>query len=257
MENESQQNKIISLLTKKDLIDIIIIDKFIPISIQTESFNKILIQSGMIDNKNISNYIYFYKHNIKISQTISFSKNDLVWLKIENYQIYFGIFGFDSCQLKVKDLKKISSMIFKTHKLMIPYINLSLKKNNNLNLKKPKRRVQSDILNFNNNSLIKNELSINPNLIQSTSIEFVDVTDIYDKNHKILKEHLDYAIEKIKNENIDINNIIINFFDFPENKIFPIKKKWLINDFQELTPRNKNYYLISIAKIKIKNNMKE
>ena len=58
MENESQQNKIISLLTKKDLIDIIIIDKFIPISIQTESFNKILIQSGMIDNKNISNYIY-------------------------------------------------------------------------------------------------------------------------------------------------------------------------------------------------------
>ena len=257
MENKTNSQLIIkALISNKKLIDITIVDRLIPISIPIESFNKILIQSRLIYNKNIS-YINFYKSKIKCSQTISFSKNDLVWLKIENYQIYFGIFGFDSCQLKVKDLKKISSMIFKTHKLMIPYINLSLKKNNNLNLKKPKRRVQSDILNFNNNSLIKNELSINPNLIQSTSIEFVDVTDIYDKNHKILKEHIDYAIEKIKNENIDINNIIINFFDFPENKIFPIKKKWLINDFQELTPRTRKHYLISIAKIKIKNNMKD
>jgi hypothetical protein len=254
MENESQQNKIISLLTKKDLIDIIIIDKFIPISIQTESFNKILIQSGMIDNKNISNYIYFYKHNIKISQTISFSKNDLVWLKIENYQIYFGIFGFDSCQLKVKDLKKISSMIFKKYKFMNPYIKLTIKQNNLFNPQKSIRRLNSDKY---NNSLIKSELSITPNLIKSTSIELVNVTDIYDKNHKILKEHLDYAIEKIKNENIDINNIIINFFDFIDNKLFPINQKWLINDIQDSTPRNKKYYLISIAKIKIKNNMKD
>ena len=140
---------------------------------------------------------------------------------------------------------------------MIPYIKLSIKKNNFLNPKKRIRRVNSHKSNYNNNSLIKTELSINPNLIKSTSIELVNVTDIYDNNHKILKDHLDYAIEKIKNEQIDINNIIINFFDFIDNKLFPIKQKWLINDFQELTPRTRKHYLISIAKIKIKNNMKE
>ena len=254
MENETNSQHIIkALISNKKLIDITIVDRLIPISISIESFNKILIQSRLIYNKNIS-YINFYKSKIKCSQTISFSKNDLLWLKIDNYQIYFGIFGFDSCQLKVKDLKKISSMIFKKYKFMNPYIKLTIKQNNLLNPQKSIRRLNSDKY---NNSLIKSELSITPNLIKSTSIELVNVTDIYDKNHKILKEHLDYAIEKIKNENIDINNIIINFFDFPENKIFPIKKKWLINDFQELTPRNKNYYLISIAKIKIKNNMKE
>ena len=210
----------------------------------------------MINNKKIS-YIHFYKSNIKSAKTILFSKNDLIWLKIDNYQIYFGIFGFDSCQLKVKDLKKISSMIFKKHKFMIPYIKLSIKKNNFLNPKKRIRRVNSHKSNYNNNSLIKTELSINPNLIKSTSIELVNVTDIYDNNHKILKDHLDYAIEKIKNEQIDINNIIINFFDFIDNKLFPIKQKWLINEFKELTPRTRKHYLISIAKIKIKNNMKE
>ena len=256
MKNESSNHIINSLISKKKLLDITIFDTLIPISIAIESFNKILIQSRLIYNKNIS-YINFYKSKIKCSQTISFSKNDLLWLKIDNYQIYFGIFGFDSCQLKVKDLKKISSMIFKKHKFMIPYIKLSIKKNNFLNPKKRIRRVNSHKSNYNNNSLIKTELSINPNLIKSTSIELVNVTDIYDKNHKILKEHLDYAIEKIKNENIDINNIIINFFDFIDNKLFPIKQKWLINDFQELTPRTRKHYLISIAKIKIKNNMKE
>ncbi len=137
---------------------------------------------------------------------------------------------------------------------MNPYIKLTIKQNNLLNPQKSIRRMNSDKY---NNSLIKSELSITPNLIKSTSIELVNVTDIYDKNHKILKEHLDYAIEKIKNENIDINNIIINFFDFIDNKLFPINQKWLINDIQDSTPRNKKYYLISIAKIKIKNNMKD
>ncbi len=257
MENKTNSQLIIkALISNKKPIDITIVDRLIPISIPIESFNKILIQSRLIYNKNIS-YINFYKSKIKCSQTISFSKNDLLWLKIDNYQIYFGIFGFDSCQLKVKDLKKISSMIFKKHKFMIPYIKLSIKKNNFLNPKKRIRRVNSHKSNYNNNSLIKTELSINPNLIKSTSIELVNVTDIYDNNHKILKDHLDYAIEKIKNEQIDINNIIINFFDFIDNKLFPIKQKWLINDFQELTPRTRKHYLISIAKIKIKNNMKD
>ena len=254
MENKTNSQLIIkALISNKKLIDIIIVDRLIPISIPIESFNKILIQSRLIYNKNIS-YINFYKSKIKCSQTISFSKNDLLWLKIDNYQIYFGIFGFDSCQLKVKDLKKISSMIFKKYKFMNPYIKLTIKQNNLLNPQKSIRRLNSDKY---NNSLIKSELSITPNLIKSTSIELVNVTDIYDKNHKILKEHLDYAIEKIKNENIDINNIVINFFDFIYNKIFPINQKWLINDIQDSTPRNKKYYLISIAKVKIKNNMKD
>ena len=254
MENKTNSQLIIkALISNKKLIDITIIDRLIPISIPIESFNKILIQSRLIYNKNIS-YINFYKSKIKCSQTISFSKNDLLWLKIDNYQIYFGIFGFDSCQLKVKDLKKISSMIFKKYKFMNPYIKLTIKQNNFLNPQKSIRRLNSDKY---NNSLIKSELSITPNLIKSTSIELVNVTDIYDKKHKILKEHLDYAIEKIKNENIDINNIVINFFDFIDNKLFPINQKWLINDIQDSTPRNKKYYLISIAKIKIKNNMKD
>ena len=254
MENKTNSQLIIkALISNKKLIDITIVDRLIPISISIESFNKILIQSRLIYNKNIS-YINFYKSKIKCSQTISFSKNDLLWLKIDNYQIYFGIFGFDSCQLKVKDLKKISSMIFKKYKFMNPYIKLTIKQNNLLNPQKSIRRMNSDKY---NNSLIKSELSITPNLIKSTSIELVNVTDIYDKNHKILKEHLDYAIEKIKNENIDINNIVINFFDFIDNKLFPINQKWLINDIQDSTPRNKKYYLISIAKIKIKNNMKD
>ena len=254
MENKTNSQLIIkALISNKKLIDITIIDRLIPISIPIESFNKILIQSRLIYNKNIS-YINFYKSKIKCSQTISFSKNDLLWLKIDNYQIYFGIFGFDSCQLKVKDLKKISSMIFKKYKFMNPYIKLTIKQNNLFNPQKSIRRLNSDKY---NNSLIKSELSITPNLIKSTSIELVNVTDIYDKKHKILKEHLDYAIEKIKNENIDINNIVINFFDFIDNKLFPINQKWLINDIQDSTPRNKKYYLISIAKIKIKNNMKD
>ena len=66
MENETNSQHIIkALISNKKLIDITIVDRLIPISISIESFNKILIQSRLIYNKNIS-YINFYKSKISV-----------------------------------------------------------------------------------------------------------------------------------------------------------------------------------------------
>ena len=104
----------------KDIIIIYLKNTIHPLSISLNSMKKIINQSK-ISIQDL-NYI-----NFKIN--LSLNKKELQWEKLHKYKIYFGIFGFDSCIISVKDIKKISLMIFKSYKSMIPYIKISIRKN--------------------------------------------------------------------------------------------------------------------------------
>ena len=226
----------------KDIIIIYLKNTIHPLSISLNSMKKIINQSKISIQE--LNYI-----NFKIN--LSLNKKELQWEKLHKYKIYFGIFGFDSCIISVKDIKKISSMIFKSYKSMIPYIKISIRKNALISNFNTLNSLNSDKFNYNSSN--KSESSINPLLNPSSSIELIEVTDINNNIHKVLKENLNYAIEKINKENINLNNIVINFYDFPNYKLFPINKKWLKIDKQEIKKSIKKHYLISIARIKLKN----
>jgi len=227
----------------------------------TNNLNRILIPSKIIlkiftlseislyeDITKLINFEIIYE-NMKL-----FSKENLIWIKIPYYKIYFGIFGFNLCQIEVKDIIKISSMIFKSHNEMAPFIKVSLIKNSSIYLSQTNtfRSLYSERNNL-TNSLIKNELIISSNLINNNlSEELIEVTDILGKTHKILKDHLDFTKEQLYLEKINLKDVVIDFFDFPDNKLFTIHKKWLFKE-KLIFPSKKKHYVISFAKIKMKN----
>ena len=249
------QIDIISFLETKKYLKIKINDNKKEIFITPNILIKILTQADIYLYENISKLINF---EIKYSNFSLLSKEELIWMKIPSYKIYFGIFGFNCCQIEGKEIEKISSMIFPSFKNMTPYIKVSLLKNSSIYLSKSNtfRSLYSDRNNLTNSLIMKNELMVTSNMINnSISVELIEVTDILGKSHKILKDHLDFAKEQLYLEKIDIKNVIIDFYDFPDNNLFSIHKKWLVKE-KLIFPIQKKHYVISVAKIKMKNNKK-
>ena len=249
------QIDIISFLETKKYLKIKINDNKKEIFITPNISIKILTQADIYLYENISKLINF---EIKYSNFSLLSKEELIWMKIPSYKIYFGIFGFNCCQIEGKEIEKISSMIFPSYKNMTPYIKISLLKNSSVYLSKSNtfRSLYSDRNNLTNSLIMKNELMVTSNMINNNiSVELIEVTDILGKPHKIFKDHLDFAKEQLYLEKIDIKNVIIDFYDFPDNNLFSIHKKWLVKE-KLIFPIQKKHYVISVAKVKMKNNKK-
>ena len=249
-----EQIDILSFISSKKNLKVIFPNSKSQLLISPKNIIKILSQSEISLYEDITKLINF---SINFTLKNLFSKEELIWMKIPSYKIYFGIFGFNFCNLEGKEIIKISSMIFSSYQNMAPYIKVSLIKNSSIYLSKSNtfRSLYSE-RNVNNSlSLIKNELTVSSNIVNNTSVELIDVHDILGNNHKIFKEQLDFVKEQLYLEKINLNNVIINFFDYPNNKLFSIHKKFLVKE-KLILPNQKKHYIISVAKIKMKNNKK-
>ena len=174
------QIDIISFITSKQYLKIKINNNKNEILISPNILLKILTQADIYLYENITKLINF---NIKYSNFNLFSKEELIWMKIPSYKIYFGIFGFNHCKIEGKEIEKISSMIFPSFKNMTPYIKVSLLKNSSIYLSKSNtfRSLYSDRNNLTNSLIMKNELMVTSNMINnSISVELIEV--LFKKN---------------------------------------------------------------------------
>ena len=172
--DDENQIDIISFICTKKYLKIKLNNNQKEILISPNILLKILTQADIYLYENISKLINF---EIKYSNFSLLSKEELIWMKIPSYKIYFGIFGFNCCQIEGKEIVKISSMIFPSYENMTPYIKISLLKNSSVYLSKSNtfRSLYSDRNNLTNSLIMKNELMVtsNMNLASQGCVPFI------------------------------------------------------------------------------------